>query len=84
MSLSAEDDRKHFFKTLNNHIAKKTTATGVDYVGMLKILSHTKKFIEHAFKAERTDAEQREALAVNLNWFINQLLYFAVNDTEKT
>lgn len=85
MSSSTVDEQKDFFKVLNNHIARKTTATGINYFDILKILGHTKKFVSNAFTftAEKCDAEQREALSVNLNWFFNQLLYFALNDSNK-
>lgn len=86
MSLSEVDERKDFYKVLNNHIARLTTTTGVDYHGLQKILGKMKKAIPHAFIAfiaEKSDAQQREELAVNLNWLINQLLYFAVNDIDK-
>lgn len=65
MSLSAVDEKKpDIFNVLSNHINKKKTATGIDYHGLPKVLDRTKKFISHAFMAERSDAEQREALAV--------------------
>lgn len=83
MSLTADDDRKHFYNVLNSHIAKKTTATGIDYHGLSRVINRTKSVISHAFGAERSDGEQREALAVNLNWLFNQLIYFAINDIDK-